>query len=262
MKDIKEYIDSGQLELFVFGVLPEDEMKQVAEDVQAHTALQEEVLRIEKSVLQLSSSVSKGVKPSHFVDLYISLKDKEKEKNVPAKTNWTLVSSWAAVFLAVVGLVWAFQQNNTLSSQLATTENEKQNIENKLVETQLDLQTQEEILAFIRNNPVQVIDLPANEAVIQSAFAKVYYDASSQVAYMDLQGLPDPPEGMVYQVWSLLMQPLTPTSIGVIDEFSTNENKLFQLKGIPTSEAFGITLEPSGGSETPTLSNLYVLGTV
>ena len=36
----------------------------------------------------------------------------------------------------------------------------------------------------------------------------------------------------------------------------------FTLENANESEAFGITLEPEGGSETPTLEQLYTLGAV
>jgi anti-sigma-K factor RskA len=67
---------------------------------------------------------------------------------------------------------------------------------------------------------------------------------------------------MVYQVWSLKMQPLTPTNIGLLDSFEEDENKIFRLENTNASEGFGITLEPEGGSETPTLERLYALGVV
>ena len=43
---------------------------------------------------------------------------------------------------------------------------------------------------------------------------------------------------------------------------SINENKIFTINNTNSSEAFGITLEPEGGSKTPTLEQLYTLGTV
>ena len=79
---------------------------------------------------------------------------------------------------------------------------------------------------------------------------------------MDAQGLPDPPPNTVYQVWSLKLSPLTPTSLGIIDSFTTDENKIFEIKNANESEAFGITLEPAGGSATPTMEQLYTLGVV
>ena len=76
-------------------------------------------------------------------------------------------------------------------------------------------------------------------------------------------GLPEPPEGMVYQVWSLKLKPaLTPTSIGLLSDFTTENNKLFAVSNTGNAEAFGITLEPTGGSKSPTMEQLYTLGAV
>jgi anti-sigma-K factor RskA len=74
--------------------------------------------------------------------------------------------------------------------------------------------------------------------------------------------LPEPPKGKVYQVWSLILNPLMPTSLGVIEEFSTDKDKVFDLKNTNQSEAFGITLEPAGGSKSPNLEQLCTLGVV
>lgn len=262
MKDANEYIESGQLELFVYGVLPENEMQEIAAAVKKYPAVEEEVERIEKIALQLARAVSPGSKPENFVQIYQGLRDQDQVVSISGKQNRSAILAWSAVAVLVIGVFWMFQLKTDLNTQLEQAEIDKQQIENRLQESQSDLQNQAEILAFIRNNNIDVIDLPANEAVIQNAYAKVFYDEETQVAYLDLQGLPEPPEGMVYQAWSLLMEPLTPSSIGVIDGFSNSESKLFEIKNIPVSEAFGITLEPAGGSEAPTLSNLYVLGTV
>jgi anti-sigma-K factor RskA len=260
--EANEYIESGQLELFVYGVLPENEMIEVAEAIEKNPILKEEVEQIEKTALHLARAVSPGSKPENFVNIYQGLKEQKQVVSISGKQNWSAITAWAAVAVLVFGIFWMFQQQTSLSEDLEQAQIEKQEIENRLLDAKDDLDGQAQILAFIRNNTIDVIDLPPNEAVTNSAYAKVFYAADSQKAYLDLQGLPDPPEGMVYQAWSLLMNPLTPSSIGVIDDFASSESKLFELNNIPTSEAFGITLEPAGGSETPTLSNLYVLGTV
>ena len=88
----------------------------------------------------------------------------------------------------------------------------------------------------------------------------MYWDESNDQVYLDLQGLPEPPEGKVYQVWSLILDPLTPTSLGTIDDFLQDDNKIFKLENANKSQAFGITLEPAGGSVSPTLEQLYTLG--
>jgi anti-sigma-K factor RskA len=67
---------------------------------------------------------------------------------------------------------------------------------------------------------------------------------------------------MVYQVWALKLNPLTPTSIGLLENFSSENQKLFAVDNANKAEAFGITLEPAGGSKTPTMERLYTLGKV
>jgi len=79
---------------------------------------------------------------------------------------------------------------------------------------------------------------------------------------LDISRLPETPEGMVYQVWSLKFEPLTPKSIGLLAEANSLENKVFRFRNVTESEGFGITLEPEGGSEQPNLKQLYALGTI
>lgn len=102
----------------------------------------------------------------------------------------------------------------------------------------------------------------AGQAVYPEAYAKAYWNKNTNTVYLDLAGLPEPPEGKVYQVWSLTLNPLTPTNLGTIDDFKTDDNKIFSLANTNKSEAFGITLEPAGGSLSPTLEQLYTLGVI
>jgi hypothetical protein len=59
------------------------------------------------------------------------------------------------------------------------------------------------------------------------------------VVYVDASGLPEPPEGMVYQVWALKLDPLTPTSIGLLENFDKNDQKLFAVNNANEAQAFG-----------------------
>jgi anti-sigma-K factor RskA len=91
----------------------------------------------------------------------------------------------------------------------------------------------------------------------------VYWNKNTKTTYIDAAGLPKPPKGMVYQVWALKLSPvLTPTSIGLLSDFEGNSNKIFAVDRTNEAEAFGITLEPAGGSLTPTMTQLYTLGKV
>jgi hypothetical protein len=63
---------------------------------------------------------------------------------------------------------------------------------------------------------------------------------------------------MVYQVWALKLNPLTPTSIGLLDKFDDNNQRIFAVNNTGDAEAFAITLEPAGGSLNPTMEQLYL----
>ena len=47
-----------------------------------------------------------------------------------------------------------------------------------------------------------------------------------------------------------------------LDSFTADTNKIFTINNANESEAFGITLEPAGGSASPNLEQLYTLGAV
>ena len=88
-------------------------------------------------------------------------------------------------------------------------------------------------------------------------------DKNTKEVYIDASGLPTPPEGMVYQVWALKLEPvLTPTSIGLLDSYATSTTKVIKVENANEAQAFGITLEPAGGSAGPTMEQLYTLGKV
>ena len=108
---------------------------------------------------------------------------------------------------------------------------------------------------------IQLVQL-AGQQVAPEAYARAYWNAEVNQVYIDGNGLPEPPPGMVYQVWSLKLDPLTPTSLGLLEDFTADSDKIFALSNPEESEAFGITLEPAGGSESPTLEQLYTLGAV
>ena len=66
-------------------------------------------------------------------------------------------------------------------------------------------------------------------------------------------GLP----GMVVKIG-----PLTPTRMSLLEDFATDDNKVFTLNNLNQSEAFSIKLESAGSSEGLNLERLYTLGIV
>jgi anti-sigma-K factor RskA len=63
-----------------------------------------------------------------------------------------------------------------------------------------------------------------------------------------MQNLPEPPAGKVYQLW--MIEGSRPTSVAVMADGQVSGSALIDSLG--TADSIGVTLEPSGGSATPT----------
>ncbi|PQJ78467.1 anti-sigma factor [Polaribacter porphyrae] len=257
--DSKNYIASGILELYVAGVLSEKENQEVYEAMQKYPEVKAEVISIENAIVQLTKA-SKTDSPYSFADVQNQLKTDEP-KVIPIakpKTNWIQYSGWAASLLIGSILIWTLSQNNQLKEQVAT---ERQQLEAQIDSASTNLAAAEKLIEVFRDKDIISVPL-AGQKVSPTSYAKVYWDKKTNSIYLDAKGLPEPPKGKVYQVWSLKLSPLTPTSLGILDTFTADANKIFTITNANESEAFGITLEPAGGSKSPTLEQLYTLGTV
>jgi hypothetical protein len=153
-------------------------------------------------------------------------------------------------------------KNAGLSSDLRSIQTQNVVLKEKSTRSEAQLAEANNLLEIIRSKDYKSVSLPGNIDVAPQAYATVYFNADDNTAYLDVKGLPAPPKGKVYQVWSLIMDPLTPRSIAVLDSFEESATKFFKVENVPHPEAFGITLEPEGGSESPTLSQLYTIGMV
>jgi anti-sigma-K factor RskA len=264
----EELISSGELELYVAGLLSDERNKEISDLIASNKDIKKEVEDIEKVVMRLASE-STLTKDHDFSEVLkkivtdrvsddpkvLSLDTSAKKKSFSIST----IAGWAAaaVFLILFGI--QFQSNNEISQNLNANIEERESLKDSLQKQTFELNYKENVLATITSESTNIVEL-AGQEISPSSKVKVFWDTESNKVVIDAKSLPKTPDGMVYQVWSLKLDPLTPTSIGLLDGYDTS-NSLFVLDNSNSSEAFGITLEPAGGSETPTLEKLFVLGT-
>jgi anti-sigma-K factor RskA len=262
--EVKEYIESGILELYVYGLLTEDQNVEVSQMAEKHKEIELEIISIEKSIINLSSSFSPFLSVENFSKIKSQLEIKYATKviDLKPKSNLNNYLGWAAAGALFIGAGYFYTQQLKFENEIVTIQSEKSELNTKLNSAK-DLQKQtSEIVSVMRDGTNTVVTL-AGQTVSPTSSAKVYWNKNSQTVYVDASQLPPPPKGMVYQVWSLKLKPtLTPTSIGLLNNFETNENRFFAVSKTSGAEAFGITLEPAGGSKSPTMEQLYTLGAV
>ncbi|MGF0309918.1 anti-sigma factor [Rhodococcus sp. IEGM1428] len=79
--------------------------------------------------------------------------------------------------------------------------------------------------------------------------ATVAYSLSQDAVVVDLDGVPQPPPGRVYQMWFV---DGSPRSAGVVTEDQLTSESGTVVDGLGTSTNFAFSLEPAGGSPQPT----------
>lgn len=258
--DIKEYIATGILELYVAGSLSEKENTEIFKMMEKHPEVLAEVKSIETAIVTLTSALSTKDTKQLFSELKNKIEPKVISISKP-KSNILKYSGWAATVVFSVFLAWSLNENNKLQQEIAKETNERKLLEDRIIETNTNLAEATKLVNIFRDDSVISVQL-AGQAVAPEAYAKVYVDKKTERLYLDVQGLPEPPKGKVYQVWSLQLDPLTPTSMGTLDSFVADADKIFEFKTRAGEQAFGITLEPEGGSDSPTLEQLYTLGVI
>jgi len=91
-----------------------------------------------------------------------------------------------------------------------------------------------------------------------SSMATVYWDSKSKDVYLLVNQLPKPVSNKQYQLWAIVDG--KPVDAGIFD--TTEGLSFVKLKTIQKAEAFAITLEKKGGSTTPDMGAMYVMGKV
>ncbi len=257
--DKQEYIESGILELYVFGRLDDAEFNEVTKMAESDEDIKNEIISIEKAVINFSESVSPFLSSDNYEKIRQALMIKHGVVEMKPKSNIFLYLGWAASILLLIGIGYQYKQLTDKETQIVNIESQKSDLQKAVVDLELKNKESESVLAIIRDTSNVTIALAGQEVSPQSS-AKVYWNQNTKAVHIDASGLPEPPEGMVYQVWALKLNPLTPTSIGLLDNFKGNSKKVFTVENANEAEAFGITLEPAGGSTSPTLEQLYTLG--
>ena len=87
--------------------------------------------------------------------------------------------------------------------------------------------------------------------------ATLYWSKGNGDAYVAMDALPRPPEGMQYQLW--VIQNGKPVSMGTLPNNMANTPVMQKVNmQVTSADAFAISLEKRGGNASPT--TVYVMG--
>lgn len=135
--NVKEYIASGILELYVYGALPEDESAEVTKMIKKYPEVRAEVEEIENALIRLSSAAAPGNTNSMMPPLNKRIVTEERIHRKDRK-NWAAYMGWAASLIFLVGLFFVYYQNTELRKSLQALEAENAQIETQIADARDD----------------------------------------------------------------------------------------------------------------------------
>lgn len=267
------YIESGILDEYVLGVVSPQEKQEVECLSKIYPEIKAELDRVEAALesyaLEHQRTPPARLKKDIFAQMNFDEPAAETQEEsaveesgqdgaqvpfgqsaAPVRPLWSRIAVAASVLLAIFGGWSALQLSETrkANEQLAA---EMSNLK----ETAEYSQT---LASMYRDPDFKVIRMPGLEKSTESSVVALWNQQTNEVL-LDVQSLPAAPSGKQYQLWSIVDG--APVDMGVLDQDFAG--KVLRMKTTdPNSVAFAITLEKEGGSPTPTMEEMYVLGKV
>jgi anti-sigma-K factor RskA len=276
--NIQAYITSGILELYVLGLASAEEVREVEDLASKHPEIRLEIDAIRQALdnyaIAHRAQPPQDVKAKILDQLSRSPQPAAKTSTTatkPETRNYTsddgvrigkgnvLPFMLAVALIAALAGAWYFfgkaqTANQDLRQLQAQYDQFKKDCEEKQQQTN---QLQEQFIA-IRHWSTKAVPMKGTQLSTES-FAVVYWNNVKRTSFIDVVNLPTPPTDKQYQLWAIVDG--KPTDMGVF-ELKTDTGAMQAVPFIENPQAFAVTLENKGGSPTPTLDQMYVIGNV
>lgn len=270
--DINTIISSGLLESYVLGHSNAEETMQVKELCAKHPEIVMEIEAIENALIKYASLSAPEISDSFKESLFSRLNNKAVKTDNPESVFTPVKSVFsykyaiaATITLFIISTAFIFD-NILLHRKLEKAKVEfslLNNNKNYYIEQwkiqQAIIKNMEEELAVLSDPNTKLVKLESTIATSNS-MALIYWNSNSHHTYISEVQLPKPPEGKQYQLWAIVNG--KPVDAGVFDLAITNGIDLQKMKEISGAQAFAVTIENKGGSPTPTLTTMCLLGNV
>ena len=175
-----------------------------------------------------------------------------------ARSGWAMAAS-VALLLSLGGNALLYSNWKNASSELVAMQNEKARFATttQVVEKERNELRQEN--QVLRNDEFRAVAL-AGTKTAPTARARVLFNAATHKVYVDVHSLPALPADKQYQLWAL--DKGKPVDAGVLTLATATGEGLQHMKDIASAQTFAMTVEPTGGSISPTLSTMTVVGNI
>lgn len=276
--NVQEYISSGAIEACVMGLADEQdwiELEQMSA-LYPEVKLYKEEIEIQQEQLHQSAALTPptALKNRIFESLNFEKEERAEapvvtmqEKTSPAKPlvipmvptpkpmKWLQRAVAVCVLLLMASIIlnfYFYSRSVSFKKQYTALVVQQNSLlaKNKAMEASFNM---------VKDPAVKQVVMGATPNK-PGSMATVYWDSRSKDVYLLVNNLPKPASQKQYQLWAIVDG--KPVDAGMVDLSASQDNMLLKMRNIPEAQAFAITLEKEGGSPSPTMEAMYVLGKV
>ena len=283
--DLSCIILSGDLELYILGMLPKEEADKIEQLAKLFPEVQAELDRISESLEAFGNMAtvtpSASVKDNLMGKLramkeeeqkvipFGSVGKKENEtgnsglespvREIPKRANkpsWLLAASFIGLIVSVGGLIYFFSQHKQSQTELASLKQQVDTLRTNSTTQQQQILAYSQTMQMMHDATYKKIEL-TNVPGKPTAMAQVLWNTKTKEVFIADVSLPQAPSNKQYQLWAIVDG--KPVDAGMLGDA---KNLAQKMKVFERAEMFAITLEQKGGSPTPTMEEMYVAGKV
>jgi len=298
--NVNDIIQSGILDLYVAGALTLEEILEVEHHVATEPEIAAEVMRLQRTVEQYAQLHSVTPRPelrsrilqavenaaqqetnatentkhneqpvltqvrgsgqgsgAAFVEPRSTQPDPTQRAQRQASRGWLMAASIAFMIGLMPG-VYYYVQYSGVKSELAQTQVELADAKSNQSVMASKASYMESTLEQLTDSNMMRVPMPGTPKAA-SSFATVFWNKGTQEVMLDLRKMPNCPAGHDYQLWAIVDG--KPVDLGVFNPERDTE-KVMKMHAVGKPQMFAVTLEPTGGSPTPTLDKMVVAGAV
>jgi anti-sigma-K factor RskA len=270
--DIQNYISSGKLELYLLGELSEREREEVVRMAKKYPEIQKELDQLEEAFFQIDqrsgSAPSQSVKKRIFDSLENDFnEDKEGSVKELPKSRIVSMQPWKTYFaaacvaavIATVAAIYYANQYFDLDQKFTAMVQEQSVLAEELNKYKVNFEQSDAQLETLLTGNFQRVPMKGDGFEIQKdALVDVWWDKNANSVFVSVNNLSSLEDQYDYQLWAIGDQ--GPIGIGLVN--ANQKFTLQQMEAVASAGTFAITVEPKGGSQSPTLEKLVVIGNV
>jgi len=246
---VKKFLESGLLELYVYGGLEASEEVEVRHMIDNYPEVNGEYQVLQQQLETTSLQQSKSAPTDLKAQILSSISEKEQTKTITKSMSLYQWIAAATVLFGIACLGLFMKANKSLSEANETIAAVKSDCEKR----QVKIQNQAELIAFLQSDQTSTYELKGNPNA-PTYKAKAYVNLSASQMVLHTSNLEKLPEGKCLQLWGDLEGKMIP--IAVLDQsYSTD---ILEIN--PNYESLNLTIEDvtanGNGQDHPDVTQL------